>query len=436
MSERRLDFADSLASKEILIEALRAELSHANATLENAEAELRLARLLSLAAPRLATHLETPPGWFSRKRRAEHLFDDELYTAIYPDTLEAVRAGTYKSPYDHWLRKGREEGRLATVRPYRSDVPLYFDEAAYLQHYPEAAAAVAKGRRRSGFDYWVHHGLRQGHRFNPGDFEAEESDEASRAGFDGALYCFFNPDVADAIRAGRISSAYNHWKQHGSFEGRAGGPIEVVEDRRQFHRTLVSRSQGVNLYGFLSSASGLGSLARGAAKALESRAIPLQTLNIPAWSSGDVKRQTTLSDPYRVNLILQNADMMGRFLRSYGKEILHGSYNIGYWLWELPSARMDWASVYRYVDEVWVASEYCRHAFQTLTQIPVTRIPLVVDGLDSKATFSRDHFGFPKDVFVFCYIYDISSQLERKNPRCLIEAFKREFGGSSMRCFT
>ena len=51
---------------------------------------------------------------------------------------------------------------------------------------------------------------------------------------------------------------------------------------------------------------------------------------------------------------------MPLFVKAYGEEVLHGSYNIGFWFWELPSARSDWSHYYEYVDEIWVASEFCR----------------------------------------------------------------------------
>ena len=78
---------------------------------------------------------------------------------------------------------------------------------------------------------------------------------------------------------------------------------------------------------------------------------------------------------HRINLIQQNADMMPLFIRAYGEEVLHGAYNIGFWFWELPSARSDWHSYYEYVDEIWVASEFCRRSFSCLTRLPVTRMP-------------------------------------------------------------
>jgi GT2 family glycosyltransferase/glycosyltransferase involved in cell wall biosynthesis len=310
-------------------------------------------------------------------------FDEVTYLLLYPDIAEKVAAGDFRSGYEHWMKFGRDEGRLARFHEMSER------ESGVLQPRP---------------------GI-------PADFDED-------------AYLFLNPDVAGAIEKGLFPSGYNHWNSFGRKEGRGGGPWDEVPDRTQYLSLLESRPYGINLYGFLDTASGLGSVARSCVRAIERAEIPLNKISIPSWAEPVAQRSLPEFAPYRVNLLLQNADMLTRFFNAYGTDLLKGAYNIGYWLWELPSARADWHHLYRYVDEVWVASEFCRHAFQTITKLPVTRIPLVVDGLEEKAIYPREHFQLPDDVFVFCYIFDVSSYLDRKNPFCLIEAFKREFGNS------
>jgi GT2 family glycosyltransferase/glycosyltransferase involved in cell wall biosynthesis len=251
-----------------------------------------------------------------------------------------------------------------------------------------------------------------------------------RDDFDEDAYLFFNPDVAAAVQRGLFPSGRAHWLSAGRNEGRSGGPWNSLPDRSGFVDLLDSRSYGVNVYGFFSSVSGLGAVARSCERALEAGEIPTRRINVPPWSDATADRKLPDFSHYRINLIQQNADMLPRFTRAYGTSLLEGCYNIGYWLWELPAARSDYYELYRYVDEIWVASEFCRHAFQSLTKLPVVRVPLVVDGLEAKATYPREHFRFPPDVFVFAYIFDVSSYMDRKNPFCLIEAFRREFGDS------
>jgi len=423
------------------VEQQRQDLQH---ILFAAESELRIARQFAVAFSR---HLHKKENQRERGvkfwRRAMKPpkntpgeFDEQLYLALYPDVAAAIQAGKFRSGQQHWMRCGKAEGRFSALVPEQFDVPQYFREDEYLARNPDVREALARGQFTSGFDHWVLNGMREARSVFELPYPKQANSRVAAATstgleFDEDLYLFFNPDVARAVRKGSFDSGLEHWQKHGSFEGRAGGALDLVEDRRQFLPLLAKRSPGVNVYGFLSTTSGLGSHIRGAVKALEARSIPFTTVDIPPWDSKEVERRNvTAATPHRINLIQQNADMMGRFLRAYGKDLLQGCYNIGYWAWELPSCRMDWWGAYRYVDEVWVASEFVRHSLQTMTTLPVTRIPLVVDALDEKAVYGRDHFGFPGDVFVFGYVFDISSQLERKNPECLIEAFRRAFGYS------
>jgi len=319
-----------------------------------------------------------------RRARIPREFDEVTYLLLYPDITEKVAAGDFRTGYEHWMKFGRDEGRLARFHENADE--------------------------------------REGRRLQPRP--------GIPADFDEDAYLFLNPDVAGAIEKGLFPSGYSHWNSFGRKEGRGGGPWDEVPDRTQYLSLLESRPYGINLYGFLNTVSGLGSVARSCVRAIESAEIPLNKISIPSWAEPVDQRSLPQFAPYRANLLLQNADMLTRFFNAYGTELLKGAYNIGYWLWELPSARADWHHLYRYVDEVWVASEFCRHAFQTITKLPVTRIPLVVDGLEEKAIYPREHFQLPRDVFVFCYIFDVSSYMDRKNPFCLIDAFKREFGTS------
>ena len=331
----------------------------------------------SAAAAGLRSKPEIPPD-----------FDEAFYLLLHTDVAEHVAAGDFQSGYEHWTRFGKEEGRLARIR-----------EASAGNGRP--AAAPARAAREYIPDY-----------------------------FDEDAYLFFNPDVRALVEKGAYASGYRHWMAFGRNEGRGGGPWEDVPDRSKSIAIIQSRPVGVNLYGFLSGTSGLASIARGCKEGLEASAIPVNQIAIPNWEEHGPPLSPAVFKPYRVNLLVQNPDMLPNLLRAYGADLLPGCYNIGYWLWELPSIRGDWHHLYRYVDEIWVPSEFCRHAFQSITNLPVICVPPAVEDLEARAIHKREHFGLPGDVFVFGYSFDVSSYLARKNPFGLIEAFRREFGNS------
>jgi glycosyltransferase involved in cell wall biosynthesis len=249
--------------------------------------------------------------------------------------------------------------------------------------------------------------------------------------FEEEAYLYYNPDVADAVAAGAVESGYHHWLFYGSGEPRRGAPWRYAIDRKVFTSRFEKRPYGVNLFGFLSTPSGLGEAARSCQAGLQAAGIPVHAIDVPPWHLTDAPRVAPPPEErYRINVIQQNADMMRSFIKAYGEEVFHGAYNIPFWFWELPSMLPDWFPYYDYADEIWVASEFCRRSISSMTRLPVVRMPLVIEGLEKRLAYGREHFGLPAETFLFGYAYDVNSYVDRKNPLALIEAFRREFADS------
>ncbi|HEY7335598.1 MAG TPA: glycosyltransferase [Bryobacteraceae bacterium] len=326
---------------------------------------------------------------------------------------------------------------MRTLRP-GPKIPADFDEVTYLLAHPDIAARVAAGEFSSGYEHWICFGQHEGRAVHFRQRKPSRHPKARvqprpgvPAGFDEDAYFFCNPDVANGVDQGWFPSGYDHWLAFGRAEGRGGGVWQAPPERSAaWSAAMESRAYGVNFHGFLSAASGLGSAARSYARAFQQAGIPANLMDVPDWRNADAKRRPPRVPLYRINLIQQNPDVLPRFMRCYGTELFEGCYNIGSWVWELPTSRSDWRDLFGYFDEIWAPSEFCRQAFQQATQLPVMRIPYVVEGLEDKAVYSREHFQFPGGVFVFGYVFDVSSYLDRKNPWCVIEAFRREFGDS------
>jgi glycosyltransferase involved in cell wall biosynthesis len=132
----------------------------------------------------------------------------------------------------------------------------------------------------------------------------------------------------------------------------------------------------------------------------------------------------TNANPHPFNLVHLNADNMGWFAEAQGQSYFRNRYTIGYWFWELAAFRDEWIPFFDYVDEVWTASDFVREAFTGWSQVPIVRMPLPVV-LPPIADLGRAHFRLPDTGTIFLYIFDVSSQSERKNPVGAIRAFRR-----------
>ena len=215
---------------------------------------------------------------------------------------------------------------------------------------------------------------------------------------------------------------------------------------------LKTRPFGVNLIGFAFGQLGIGEDVRMAVAACEAADIPFAVVNVHPGNVGvgdnalaeHVNAQQELA-PYAINVFcLTGFDTVRVFLER-GPELFAGRYNIGWWPWELPVWPHDWDVAFALVDEVWAATTFTevmyrgavKRAVQSRSLIalpPKTRIPEVPVSLmplpanvERVKKVGRKALGLPEQRFLFLYVFDFNSYLDRKNPFATVEAFKRAF---------
>ena len=184
---------------------------------------------------------------------------------------------------------------------------------------------------------------------------------------------------------------------------------------------------GVNLVGFLEGELGLGEVARKLGKALEHAEVPFTAISyrrVASRQDAPLELKVSRQAPYDTNIICLNADYLRQFAADVGVEFFSGRYSIGVWFWETSIFRPENASGLRFLDEVWVASEYVRRPIAAEATIPVYVAPLPIEEPMSP-TLTRSDLGLP-DSYIFLYSFDFISA-ERKNPRAVVDAFTRAF---------
>jgi glycosyltransferase involved in cell wall biosynthesis len=197
-------------------------------------------------------------------------------------------------------------------------------------------------------------------------------------------------------------------------------------------RLVRTRPLGVNVSGYLAAESGMGEAARASIRSLRAAGVPVALNYVRSTTQrelDDSHDAFTNDNPHPFNLVHLNCDNMVGFWRDRGSGYFAGRYTIGFWFWELARFRADWMSTFRYVDEVWVGSEFGRNALLPHAPVPVVRMPLPVI-LSDVAPLSRTEFGIPADATAFLFMFDVSSQFERKNPLGVLRAFREARLGS------
>ncbi|MEX1199020.1 MAG: glycosyltransferase [Pseudohongiellaceae bacterium] len=206
-------------------------------------------------------------------------------------------------------------------------------------------------------------------------------------------------------------------------------PVPVSDARND--RPAQAHQRGVNLIGFIRAAMGIGEGARSDARALDTAQEPFTIIN---FESGNPSRMTDLSwqhkesdtAPFDITLLHINPDHAVQAIAELPARCFEGKYVIGYWAWELPEMPDDWESSFRYVDEIWVPSQFCQQAIAMRSPVPVVTIPHCIEAQYDE-TQGRAHFGLPEDSFLFLSMFDVHSRPERKNPHGAIRAFREAF---------
>lgn len=184
---------------------------------------------------------------------------------------------------------------------------------------------------------------------------------------------------------------------------------------------------GVNVSGYLDAESGMGEAARASIRSIEAAGIPFALNNVPSLlraADATYRGAFGVNNPHPFNLVHLNSDNMPAFAARRGPAYFKGRYTIGYWFWELASLPPDWVMYSGYVDEVWAATRFVRDAVQERCRVPAVVIPLPIV-LPPLPARGRAHFGIPEGPAVFLYMFDVSSQMERKNPLGAIRAFRK-----------
>lgn len=188
---------------------------------------------------------------------------------------------------------------------------------------------------------------------------------------------------------------------------------------------------GVNVAGFFSGDFGVAEAARSDVRALEAAGVPFVLNNVASTPERDgypAGSRFSPANPYMVNLVHVNAEQCHEFFQRAGEGYFAGRYNIGYWVWELPSFPDAFASGFGYFDEIWTPSSFSMDAIARLSPVPVVRMPHSIDMEAMAAPLDRAKFGMMDGEFVFLFMFDFHSVMERKNPLAVVDAFKAAFG--------
>ena len=202
-------------------------------------------------------------------------------------------------------------------------------------------------------------------------------------------------------------------------------------------RHAFARGKPVEVVGYFSTTAGVAESARLCVDALARSGIAVKIADV---SNSEEEHRAVewqapaLSlDPAATRILHLNPPMLPRGLVKLGIGNFARMFNIGYWAWELEVIPAEWKNALRYMNAVFVPSEFTRRAIAQHTKIPVIVVPHPVTEKPA-ATGMRAQFGIPGDAFLVSTIFSAGSSINRKNPHAVLKAF-RQFAANRSNAF-
>ncbi len=190
----------------------------------------------------------------------------------------------------------------------------------------------------------------------------------------------------------------------------------------------------MRLTGYLGHTLGLGAAARGYVQALDAAGVPVRTVSVPlhhlalpveleAEYGRHGFEDLVHEGRHGFEIVAVNADELPDFVERLGEDYFEGP-RIGIWGWETNAIPPRWQRAFALVDEIWVYSRFMAENIGAVAPVPVIALPPPVQPPAEPAASLR--LGVP-DGFLFLFVFDYLSTIQRKNPVGLIEAYKLAF---------
>lgn len=188
--------------------------------------------------------------------------------------------------------------------------------------------------------------------------------------------------------------------------------------------------RGVNILSHFSYPSGIQQAALFAKRALELAEFRVSCRDVSAFPCFDVEDRAPFLGLEVFPVTIINVSPQPYFSVAYERGGLlrrSGVYRIAYWAWELDAIPEEWVDLAPLLDCIWAPTQFVADAFRKRMPLPVHEVLPGVE-LGEIEPVAKAELGIPPGNYVFMFMFDMCSQMVRKNPLGVIEAFRRAFG--------
>lgn len=187
--------------------------------------------------------------------------------------------------------------------------------------------------------------------------------------------------------------------------------------------------RGVNILSHFSYPSGIQQAALFAKRALEHADFRVSCRDVSAFPCFDVEDRAPFLGLEVFPVTIINVSPQPYFSVAYERGGLlrrSGVYRIAYWAWELDAIPREWVELTPLLDAIWAPTEFVAEAFRNRMPLPVHEVLPGVE-LSEIETVTKSDLGIPEANYVYLFMFDMCSQMIRKNPIAVIDAFRAAF---------
>ncbi|MDQ3315531.1 MAG: glycosyltransferase [Verrucomicrobiota bacterium] len=194
-------------------------------------------------------------------------------------------------------------------------------------------------------------------------------------------------------------------------------------------RVVLPNELGANLLAHFCYPSGLQQGALATKAALESADVAVSCRDVPVGMRTRMipRRDWLNAEIFPITILIMAPVPYTE--TAYQRAGLHRRpdvYRIAYWSWELDSLPAEWPGFEGLFDEIWTPSTFIAETMRSRFRVPISVMPHALV-MPPPELIRRSEIGIRDDHYLFLFMFDMSSELERKNPFGLIRAFRRAF---------
>lgn len=196
---------------------------------------------------------------------------------------------------------------------------------------------------------------------------------------------------------------------------------ETIRLFQQSNDKNLLNKDGINIFGYFGESTGVAGGAKLMISMLQELSYKISRNIVNINDNSFISQSDKNQKIWDISLFHINADQMQNVVRGLDPQYL-SSYKIGYWAWELERFPSEYLMSGKYLNDLWVPSQFIADSIERSCDFAPKVIPHPVKK-HSEGAYNVDKKFNLYDKFFLTGTMDLNSYVDRKNPFAILDAF-------------